>query len=80
MAFTTITDLSADETISLGGFNKKTRKENPTSVEGYYLGKRSDPPTTIYHAQYPKLFRRGAGRTHSLSMGIVALVGRPLKD
>lgn len=40
MAFKTITSLDADNTISLGGFNKKTRKDNPTSVEGYYLGYR----------------------------------------
>lgn len=40
MAFKQITDLSADTTISLGGYNKKLKKENPQSVEGYYLGKR----------------------------------------
>jgi len=40
MAFKTITDLSADTTISLGGTNRKTGKKNPTSVEGYYLGSR----------------------------------------
>lgn len=43
MAFQEISDLSADTTISLGGFNKKTRKENPTQVEGYYLGSRTIP-------------------------------------
>lgn len=40
MGFKTITDLSAERTISLGGVNKKTGKKNPTSVEGFYLGKR----------------------------------------
>lgn len=40
MAFKTVTSLDADTTISLGGFNKKTRKDNPNSVEGYYLGSR----------------------------------------
>lgn len=40
MAFKTVTDLSADVTISLGGVNKKTKKANPFSVEGYYLGTR----------------------------------------
>jgi hypothetical protein len=40
MAFKQISDLSAEVTISLGGTNKKTGKKNPTSVEGYYLGKR----------------------------------------
>lgn len=40
MAFKTVTDLDADTTISLGGVNKKTGKANPTTVEGYYLGKK----------------------------------------
>lgn len=43
MAYKTVTDLSADETISLGGFNKKSKKENPSTVEGYYLGSRQVP-------------------------------------
>lgn len=38
MAYETITDLSADTTISLGGVNKKTGKPNPKEIEGYYLG------------------------------------------
>lgn len=41
MAFKQVTDLSADKTISLGGYNKKLKKDNPTSVEGYYLGSRT---------------------------------------
>lgn len=38
MAFKTVESLDADTTISLGGFNKKTRKDNPTEIEGYYIG------------------------------------------
>ena len=40
MAFKQIQDLDADVTISMGGFNKKTKKKNPTTAEGYYLGSR----------------------------------------
>lgn len=40
MAFKTVTDLSADNTVALGGTNRKTGKTNPTSAEGYYLGSR----------------------------------------
>lgn len=38
MALKKVQSLDADTTISLGGYNKTTKKENPTSVEGYYLG------------------------------------------
>lgn len=41
MAYKEVTDLSADVTFAIGGKNKKTGKENPTQVEGYYLGKRA---------------------------------------
>lgn len=41
MGYKQVNDLSADLTISLGGRNKKTGKNNPTQVEGYYLGSRS---------------------------------------
>lgn len=61
MAFKEITDLSADTTISLGGRNKKTNKDNPTKVEGYYLGNRQVPDNKkksgfsfIYFFQTPK--------------------------
>lgn len=61
MGFKTVTDLDADTTISLGGFNKKSMKDNPTSIEGYYLGKRKVPNakshtgyTYIYYFQTPK--------------------------
>lgn len=40
MAFRTITNLSCDTTITIGGFNKKLKKDNPTQIEGYYLGKK----------------------------------------
>lgn len=40
MAFKEVQSLDAENTISLGGFDKKTRKENPTQAEGYYLGSR----------------------------------------
>lgn len=40
MAFKTIASLDADQTISIGGYNKKERKENPISIEGYFLGSR----------------------------------------
>lgn len=40
MAFKEVQSLEADVTIALGGRNKKTGKDNPKSVEGYYLGKR----------------------------------------
>lgn len=43
MAFKEIQSLDADTTISLGGFNKKTRTDNPTQIEGYYLGSRTVP-------------------------------------
>lgn len=43
MAFKQVQSLEAENTIALGGFNKKTRKENATSVEGYYLGSRTVP-------------------------------------
>lgn len=61
MAFKTVTDLSADVTISLGGFNKKTKKDNPLTVEGYYLGnrqvedkKKKDGKSYIYFFQTAK--------------------------
>lgn len=40
MAFKDVIDLNPDNTIALGGTNRKTGKKNPTSVEGYYLGSR----------------------------------------
>lgn len=40
MAFKQVNDLNPDNTISLGGSNRKTGKANPTQVEGYYMGSR----------------------------------------
>lgn len=38
MSFKEVQDLDCDVTVQLGGINKKTKKANPTSIEGYYLG------------------------------------------
>lgn len=38
MAFKTVQSLDADVTVSLGGFNKRTGKANPKTIEGYFLG------------------------------------------
>ncbi len=61
MAFKSVSDLSSDITISLGGTNRKTGKKNPTSIEGYYLGKRIVADTKkktgesfLYFFQTPK--------------------------
>ena len=40
MAYKELTDLSPENTIALGGENKKTKRKNPTKIEGYYLGSR----------------------------------------
>lgn len=40
MGYKEIKSLDADVTISLGGQNKKTKKNNPTQVEGFFLGSR----------------------------------------
>lgn len=40
MGFKELQDLDASTVIALGGRNKKTGKENPSTVEGYYLGSR----------------------------------------
>lgn len=42
MAYTTVTDLSCDTVYSLGGKNKKGEND-PTSIEGYYVGVRKVP-------------------------------------
>ena len=41
MAYETITDLSCDTVVALGGMNQDTRAKNPTSMEGFYLGAKS---------------------------------------
>jgi len=40
MAFQEIQSLDADNVVSIGGKNKKTGKDNPKQVEGYYIGSR----------------------------------------
>lgn len=61
MGFREVTSLDADTTVALGGFNKKTKKDNPTSAEGYYLGTREVTSTKgkngkskIHFLQTPK--------------------------
>lgn len=58
MAFKTVLSLDADNTISLGGFNKKTKKDNPTSAEGYFLGSREvdqkNGKSMLHFLQTPK--------------------------
>lgn len=43
MSFKEVQDLNCDTTISLGGFNKSAKRENPTQVEGYFLGSKTTP-------------------------------------
>lgn len=38
MPFKTVADLDCETTVTLGGFDKKTRKDNPTSYQGFYIG------------------------------------------
>lgn len=40
MGFKEVQTLDADNTVALGGVNRKTNKKNPTSAEGYFLGSR----------------------------------------
>lgn len=61
MAFRTVAAIDADITTAVGGVNKKTGKKNPTSVEGYFLGKKQvDSPKSktgkawLYILQTPK--------------------------
>lgn len=59
MAFKTVQSLDADNTVRLGGFDKKTKKDNPTTTEGYYLGKRvvtggKFGDSTLHFLQTPK--------------------------
>lgn len=43
MGFEKVRTLETDNTISLGGTNKKTNKPNPARIEGYFLGSRTVP-------------------------------------
>lgn len=40
MAFVTVSDLSTETAVALGGTNRKTGKPNPTTITGYYIGSR----------------------------------------
>lgn len=40
MAFKTVSDLSTETAVALGGTNRKTGKANPTTITGYYVGSR----------------------------------------
>ena len=60
MAFKTIQDLETDNTVALGGYNKKLKKENPTQPEGYFLGTKktkntkNDGVSSLHILQTPK--------------------------
>lgn len=55
MGYEEVQDLGTDNVIALGGFNKKTKKDNPLSIEGYYLGSREVPS---------KLAKTGVAKIH----------------
>lgn len=40
MGFKEVVSLDCDNAISLGGTDRKTRKDNPTRIEGYFVGSR----------------------------------------
>jgi hypothetical protein len=62
MAFKTISSVDAETTTALGGFNKKTKKDNPTQVEGYYLGnKKVDSPKAKSGFAYLHVFQTAKG-------------------
>lgn len=52
MAFSEVNSLDSDFTISLGGRDKKTGKENPKQVTGYYLGTKGGLPNK-YNPEKP---------------------------
>lgn len=41
MGYQKVASLDCDKVYALGGIDSKTNKNNPTSIEGYYLGKRT---------------------------------------
>ena len=62
MAFKTVSTVDAENTTALGGFNKKTKKDNPTQVEGYYLGnKKVDSPKAKSGFAYLHVFQTAKG-------------------
>lgn len=40
MGFKELADLDCSVTTAIGGFNKETKKDNPTQIEGYFIGSR----------------------------------------
>lgn len=58
MAFKPVVDLDAENSISIGGKDKKTGKPNPNSAEGYYLGSKTTEskfgPSKLHILQTPK--------------------------
>jgi hypothetical protein len=62
MAFKPVADLSTDSAIALGGFNKKLRKDNPTTVTGYFLGsKEIDSPMSKTGKAFLHVFQTAQG-------------------
>jgi len=61
MGFKEVASLDAENTITLGGRNKKTGKANPTTIEGYFIGTKGglpnrfnpDKPNQLHHFQTP---------------------------
>jgi len=43
MGFKEVLDLDCDKAYALGGTDKKSRKPNPTKVEGYFIGSKQIP-------------------------------------
>lgn len=64
MGFKTVSDLSTDNAIALGGFNKKTRQDNPTTITGYYLGSKDvDSPMSKTGKAKLHIFQTSGGNT-----------------
>ena len=51
MAFKVVASLDCDTTITLGGVDKKTKKKNPTQIEGYFLGSKETGPNKFNKAK-----------------------------
>jgi hypothetical protein len=51
MALKRVLNLDSNvEAITLGGFNKKTKKDNPKEAKGYYVGSKELPPSKFSKA------------------------------
>jgi len=76
-------DLVAENTIQLGGLNKKTGKPNPVSVTGYYLGARevvTDYGTGKLHIFLTSEGQTGVwGKSHSNRLLTADLVGQKVE-